>query len=80
MPDYSPAWALTIHRSQGSEYDHVHVLLPRHDSPLATRELIYTAITRAKVNVYLAGSLETIRQAVSSEQLRTTCLRRLLED
>ncbi len=42
------AWALTIHKSQGSEYDAVVVSLPRSDSPVLTRELVYTAITRSR--------------------------------
>jgi len=80
LPEHSAAWALTIHRSQGSEYDNVLVLLPRGDSPLATRELIYTAITRARETVYLCGPLDAVRAAVLSEQTRLTCLRDMLEE
>ncbi len=72
LPDYSPAWALTIHRSQGSEFDEVMVILPAEESPMTTRELIYTAITRAKTTVYIAGDLESVRKAASNPSQRTT--------
>jgi exodeoxyribonuclease V alpha subunit len=65
---------MTIHRSQGSEFDHVVVILPRDDSPLATRELLYTAITRARSHVYLFGSDTTLRAALSQRALRCTLL------
>jgi exodeoxyribonuclease V alpha subunit len=74
LPDHSPAWALTIHRSQGSEFDHVVVILPNEESPLATRELLYTAITRAKECVHVLGSEATIRAALSEKALRCTLL------
>ena len=42
------AWAMTVHKSQGSEFHHTVLVLPPHDSPVATRELVYTGITRAR--------------------------------
>lgn len=72
LPDFSPAWALTIHRSQGSEFEEVLVILPRQESPMTTRELIYTAITRAKKTVYIAGDLESIRKAAANPSNRIT--------
>lgn len=72
LPDYSPAWVMTIHRSQGSEFDEVLVILPRQDSPMTTRELIYTAITRAKKTVYVAGDLESVRKAAANPSSRIT--------
>lgn len=56
---YQGAYALTVHQSQGSEYDHVFLLLPSQFSPLLTKELLYTAITRAKKSFTL---IETARQ------------------
>lgn len=75
LPDHSPAWAITIHRSQGSEYENVVVILPhKSESPLATRELLYTAITRAKTNLFVFGPQEVIRQATLTPSNRTTLL------
>jgi exodeoxyribonuclease V alpha subunit len=74
LPDTSAAWALTIHRSQGSEFDQVLVILPPDDSPLATRELIYTAITRARQCVYVWGGETTVRAALGEQAVRCTLL------
>ncbi|MCX6975312.1 MAG: AAA family ATPase, partial [Verrucomicrobia bacterium] len=75
LPDHSPAWTITIHRSQGSEYENVVVLLPKKsDSPLATRQLLYTAITRSKKSLFVYGSSEVIQKAISQSGQRTTLL------
>jgi exodeoxyribonuclease V alpha subunit len=79
LPDHSPAWALTIHRSQGSEFDQVVVILPAEESPLATRELIYTAVTRARECVHVWGGEATIRAALGERALRCTLLEARLE-
>ena len=79
LPDAGTAWALTIHRSQGSEFDRVVVILPPDDSPLATRELIYTAITRARQHVYVWGSEATVRAALGEQAVRCTLLEASLE-
>lgn len=80
LPEHSPAWAITIHRSQGSEYDDVLVILPREESPMATRELLYTAITRARRNVYVAGDLAAVRKAATTTSPRCTLLEAFLRD
>lgn len=75
LPEHSPAWSITIHRSQGSEYENVVVVLPKKsDSPLATRQLLYTAITRAKKSLFVFGPTEVIQKAVSEPAARTTLL------
>ncbi len=48
LADVQTAWALTVHKSQGSEFGHVVLVLPQEDSPVLTRELLYTGITRAR--------------------------------
>lgn len=48
LDDVEPVFAMTVHKSQGSEFDHVLLVLPPHQSPVLTRELIYTGLTRAK--------------------------------
>jgi exodeoxyribonuclease V alpha subunit len=57
-------WAMTIHKSQGSEFDHVVVVLPPPPSPILTRELLYTAVTRARVRVTVLASEASVRAAV----------------
>ncbi|MEA3148478.1 MAG: exodeoxyribonuclease alpha subunit, partial [Verrucomicrobiota bacterium] len=51
LPQHEPAFAMTVHKSQGSEFDHVLLILPDKDSPLLTRELVYTGLTRARTRV-----------------------------
>jgi exodeoxyribonuclease V alpha subunit len=70
--------AMTAHRSQGSQFRRVSVLLPPADSPLLTRELLYTAVTRAKELVRIVGTEEAARAAVTRPVLRASGLRRRL--
>ncbi|MCE5292282.1 MAG: ATP-dependent RecD-like DNA helicase, partial [Nocardiaceae bacterium] len=70
------AYAITIHRSQGSQYDTVSVILPGAESSLLTRELLYTAITRAKKHVRIIGTEDVVRAAVGRRVLRASGLRR----
>jgi exodeoxyribonuclease V alpha subunit len=57
-------WSLTIHKSQGSDYDEVIVSLPSKGSSFVSRELLYTAVTRAKEKVSVIGTLENIDEAI----------------
>ena len=69
-------WAMTIHRSQGSEFPEVIVSLPQSAaSPILTRELLYTAITRSKSVVTLVATEEAIRVAVDRPVARASGLR-----
>jgi exodeoxyribonuclease V alpha subunit len=70
--------AMTIHKSQGSQADEVVVLLPPPDSRLLTRELFYTAITRARDKVIVVGSPDDVRAAVGRRAMRATGLRQRL--
>lgn len=72
------AHALTVHRSQGSQYDAVTLVLPPPSSPLLTRELFYTAITRAAQRVRVIGTEESVRAAVGHQLVRASGLRRVL--
>ncbi len=67
--------AMTIHKSQGSEFDEVVVILPPAESRLATRELLYTAVTRARRVVTLVGGEAALRRAVDNRVVRQTGLR-----
>ncbi len=68
----TPAFATTVHKAQGSEFDHVAVVLPEIGSPLSTRELLYTAVTRARRSVLLVGEPERLAHAASHSVARDT--------
>ena len=72
------AFAMTIHKSQGSEFNQLHVVLPETDMPVLTRELIYTAITRAKSHVTIWGSDKVLEKALSKRIERRSGLREAL--
>lgn len=64
LPWHEPAWALTVHKAQGSEADRVVLVLPDRPSPIATRELVYTAITRARRSVEIFGAPDVLAAAI----------------
>ncbi len=74
LPRHETAFAITVHQSQGSEFAHVLVVLPERDHPLLNRELLYTAITRAKETVAVRGSPEVIAAAVRRRTRRVSGL------
>ncbi|GAB2656182.1 exodeoxyribonuclease V subunit alpha [Nocardia goodfellowii] len=76
FPAVVTVFAMTIHRSQGSQYDTVSVVLPEPESTLLTRELLYTAITRARRHVRIIGTDESIRAAIARRVLRASGLSR----
>jgi exodeoxyribonuclease V alpha subunit len=81
--EYSPnrlaavdtVYAMTIHKSQGSQFDTAAVLVPGANSRILTRELLYTAVTRARTGLLLAGTEEAIRAAVQRPIARASGLR-----
>jgi exodeoxyribonuclease V alpha subunit len=72
LPAFEPAYALTVHKSQGSEYRHVIFILPPGDSPIMSRELVYTAISRSRETVEIWGQEDTFKQAVSNRTRSTS--------
>jgi exodeoxyribonuclease V alpha subunit len=74
LPNVETVHALTIHKSQGSEYDHVIVVLPERESRILTRELLYTGVTRAKQRLTIIGTREAIESAVAKPIRRATGL------
>lgn len=68
------AFATTVHKAQGSEYEHVAVIVPPEGSPLSTRELLYTAMTRAKPRATLIGTAAGIAHAVTTRRRRSSGL------
>ncbi|MGG6462947.1 exodeoxyribonuclease V subunit alpha [Solilutibacter silvestris] len=78
LPAHESAFAMTVHKAQGSEFDEVWLQLPRADSRVLSRELFYTAITRAREVLHIAGSAEVISAALSRHASRVSGLGRRL--
>jgi exodeoxyribonuclease V alpha subunit len=78
VPGWQPAYATTVHKAQGSQADHVVVLLPDVISRLCTREGLYTGITRAKSVVRVIGPREVFDACVARVTERTSLLPELL--
>lgn len=76
--DVTTVHAMTIHKAQGSQFGRVTVVLPPAESPLLTRELLYTAVTRAETFVRIVGSEDAVRAAVERPITRASGLRRRL--
>ena len=70
LPAHETAYAMTVHKSQGSEFEEVCIILPEQATALLTRELLYTAITRAKVKISLIATESILIQALTSQQDR----------
>lgn len=75
LPAVETVHAMTVHRAQGSQFTSVTVVLPPASSPLLTRELLYTAITRAREHVRVVGSVDAVRAAVERPVRRASGLR-----
>lgn len=78
LPPHETAYAMSVHKSQGSEFDEVAVLLPAQPSPVLSRELLYTAVTRARRAVTIHASREVVAQAIARRIERTSGLRDLI--
>lgn len=74
LPEHETVFAMTVHKSQGSEFDEVLLVLPNRDSRVLTRELIYTAVTRAKKRVSVHGSEAVLRSALTRSMERLSGL------
>jgi len=71
-------YAMSVHKSQGSEFDHVAIVLPELMSPIMTREIIYTAVTRAKESLTIHGRSEILAAAIEKRSERSSGLRAAL--
>ena len=78
LPQVEVCYAMTVHKSQGSEYDNLVVILPDDNSPLLTRELVYTAVTRTKKSLIIAGSSNAFLQSINNQSTRYSGLKTLL--
>jgi exodeoxyribonuclease V alpha subunit len=70
LPQHDSSFAMTVHKSQGSEFDEVWLLLPQHDSRVLSRELVYTGITRARRGLHVAGNPNVIATALAQHASR----------
>ena len=74
LPAHESAFAMTVHKAQGSEFDQVWLQLPRHDSRVLSRELVYTAVTRARSQLHLGAGETVLRAALARHAERVSGL------
>ena len=75
LPRHETAWAMTIHKTQGSEFERVLMVLPDSDSPLLTRELVYTGVTRARATVEIWANDAVLQTAIEKKTERSSGLK-----
>lgn len=80
LPTFETVYAMTIHKSQGSEFGEVLVVLPKEDNRVLSRELIYTAVTRAKEKVRIAADRPVLTLALLRQHQRHSGLRKMLSE
>lgn len=80
LPSHETVYAMTVHKSQGSEFDHTVLVLPQNHVPVVTRELIYTGITRAKKQLTLFTDLALMARAIKDKTQRFSRLVERLTD
>ena len=74
LPPHDTVFAMTVHKSQGSEFDRVALLLPTTVSPVVTRELVYTALSRARARADIHGDETVLRAAIETKVVRASGL------
>lgn len=74
LPEHETVFAMTVHKSQGSEFDHVLLVLPEKQSKILTRELVYTGITRTRKFIEIWGTKNTFISAVTNKICRQSGL------
>lgn len=75
LPNNEPAYVMTVHKSQGSEFEHTFLVMPLSSAPILTKELLYTAVTRAKKHFTLFGEEKVWKNAVKTEISRQSGLK-----
>ena len=74
LPEHEGAFVMTVHKAQGSQFEHTAVVLSTRPSPIQTRELVYTGITRARQKVTWVGTRASLEQALGTRVLRGSFL------
>ncbi|MEX1201349.1 MAG: exodeoxyribonuclease V subunit alpha [Methylophaga sp.] len=80
LPTHETVFAMTVHKSQGSEFDAVSILLPEDISPILNRQLLYTAITRARKSLNILATENVLRHTISTNHQRESGLQAQLEN
>ena len=80
LPEHDTAFATTVHKAQGSEFDEVLLVLPARTSRVVTRELLYTAVTRARIRVTIAGGADVVANGIANRMRRHSGLLARLAD
>lgn len=75
LTEHETVYAMTVHKSQGSEFDHVLLILPDRDYPVLTRELLYTGITRTRKTVSIWATEDVLKTTISRKIERTSGLK-----
>lgn len=79
LPAHETVFAMTVHKSQGSEFDAVSILLPDEISPILNRELLYTAITRARKSLSIMATENALKHTINSRHQRESGLKKQLK-
>lgn len=79
LPTYETVYAMTIHKTQGSEFDHVAIFLPDEMNQSLTKELLYTGVTRAKSKLDIIGSEKTLKDTIAKKITRNSNINGLLK-
>lgn len=80
LPPHETAFAITVHKSQGSEFDRIALVLPHEPMPLCTRELLYTGLTRARHGALICAPRGVVANAIASPEKRHSGLRDRLRE
>ncbi|SMO33850.1 exodeoxyribonuclease V subunit alpha [Gracilimonas mengyeensis] len=78
LMNYEPAYAITIHKSQGSEFNEIAIILPDKMNPVLSKEIIYTAVTRARKDTLILAEEEVLRKAIENSVERHSGLKKKL--
>jgi exodeoxyribonuclease V alpha subunit len=78
LPEHETVYAMTVHKAQGSEFDSILLVLPDQASPVLTREMLYTAVTRVRKRVEIWAERETIEASIEKRVTRHSGLREAL--
>ena len=79
LPVHETAFAMTVHKSQGSEFGKVLLILPENDAPILTRELLYTGLTRAREGVEIWAAEAVLRASIARRVVRASGLQDALQ-